>query len=222
MRKIFGVDMRDAIPFIVCALIYTVLVFGWNLSGIADSEMTAFRASTPVIGELPPQSISKVFVTATLFLVALLYGLWSLAASEHRGTVVQFVGLSALTFVAWMALNYWVIAGFLNSPATLLYGGASILLLIIWGAGLMRFVSRMHDATGIFLTRFGLGLAAFITIVQILAVITSEWRSPTQGIPVLYNLTFNGLVGVFLAGFGGNMFWRERRAQVLAAAGKRR
>jgi hypothetical protein len=136
--------------------------------------------------------------------------------------VVQFAGLSVLSFLAWMALNYWVIAGFLNSPATLLYGGAAIIFLIVWGGGLMRFVSRMHDATGLFLTRFGLGLAAFITIVQILAVVTSDWRSPTQGIPVLYNLTFNGLVGVFLAGFGGNMFWRERRAQVLAAASKRR
>ena len=222
MRRIFGVEMRDAIPFIVCALIYTVLTFAWNLSGIADSEMTFIRGVVPVLGDLPPQSISKVFVTATLFLISLLYALWSLATSEHRRTIPQFVGLSALTFLAWMVLNYWVIAGFLNSPATLLYGAASILLLIIWGGGLGRFVSRMHDATGIFLTRFGLGLAAFITIVQVLAVITTEWRSPNQGIPVLYNLTFNGLVGVFLAGFGGNMFWRERRAQVLAAASKRR
>jgi hypothetical protein len=53
-------------------------------------------------------------------------------------------------------------------------------------------------------------------------VLTPNWRSPTQGIPVLYTMTLNGLVGVFIAGFGGNMLWRERRAQVLAAGARRR
>jgi hypothetical protein len=80
----------------------------------------------------------------------------------------------------------------------------------------------MHDPLARFLVRFGLGLSLFVTIVQLVAVLTPEWRSPTQGIPVLYTMTLNALVGVFLAGFGGNMLWRERRAQVLAAAAKRR
>jgi hypothetical protein len=127
-----------------------------------------------------------------------------------------------LTFLAWTALNFWVIAGFLNSPNVLLFGGAAVVLLLIWAGGVMRFVSKDHDAMALFMVRFGLGLAAFITIVQIIAVLTPEWRSPTQGVPVLYTLTFNGLVGVFLAGAGGNMLWRERRTQVLAAASKRR
>jgi hypothetical protein len=35
-------------------------------------------------------------------------------------------------------------------------------------------------------------------------------------------MTLNALVGLFLAGAGGNMLWRERRAQVLAAGAKRR
>jgi len=222
MRKLLGVDIKEALPFLVCALIYVVLVFAWNLAGIADSNMTFVRGVVPVIGELPPQSISKVFVTATLYLLALVYALWSLAASEHRASLPQFVGLSVLTFLAWVSLNYWVIAGFLNSPATLIYGAVTVILLVVWGGGIMRFVSRLHDPTALFLVRFGLGLAAFITIVQILAVATSDWRSPTQGIPVLYTLTLNGLVGVFLAGAGGNMLWREKRAQVLAAASKRR
>jgi hypothetical protein len=232
MRKIFGVELRDAIPFIVCALIYAALTFFWlvvptidtpnGLVSIADSNMPFIRGVIPYLGDLPPQSISKVFVTATLYLMALVYALWSLAASEYRRELPRFIGLSVLTFLAWMALNFWVIAGFLNSPDVLLFGGAAVVLLIIWGGGVMRFVSQSHDPMALFMTRFGLGLAAFITIVQVIAVVTSAWRSPTQGVPVLYTLTFNGLVGIFLAGVGGNMLWRERRAQVLAAASKRR
>src|SRR5262245_11148240 len=146
MRKILGVELKDAIPFIVCALIYVALVFGWNLSGIADSDMSFIRGVVPIIGDLPPQSISRFFVTATLYLLALVYALWSLATSEHRGTLPLFVGLSALTFLAWMALNYWVIAGFLNSPNTALNGAIAVVLLVVWGGGVMRFVSTAHDA----------------------------------------------------------------------------
>jgi hypothetical protein len=39
---------------------------------------------------------------------------------------------------------------------------------------------------------------------------------------VLFTMTLNALVGLFLAGSGGNMLWRERRAQVLAAGTKKR
>jgi hypothetical protein len=35
-------------------------------------------------------------------------------------------------------------------------------------------------------------------------------------------MTLNALVGLFLAGIGGNMLWRERRAEFLAAGTKRR
>jgi hypothetical protein len=232
MRKIFGVELRDAIPFVACALIYTALTLLWlvvptidrpnGLVSIADSDITFIRGVVPFIGDLPPQSISRFVVSALLYAIALVYALWSLAASEHRRTLPLFVGLSILSFAAWMALNYWVIAGFLNSPNVLLFGGAAVVLLIVWGGGVMRFVSQSHDPMALFMTRFGLGLAAFITIVQVIAVVTPNWRSPTQGVPLLYTLTFNGLVGVFLAGVGGNMLWRERRAQVLAAASKRR
>jgi hypothetical protein len=82
-------------------------------------------------------------------------------------------------------------------------------------------IIRQHDATAVFLVCFGLGLTLFITIVQLVALLTPEWRSPTQGIPVLYTMTLNALVGMILAGVGGNMLWRERRAQVLAGAKKR-
>jgi hypothetical protein len=232
MRKLFGVDLKDALPFIICAVVYVVLALVWLavplIAGssatvsVADSEMTFIRGVIPVLGDLPPQSISKVFVTAMLYLLALVYALVSLAGSDYRKDLPQFIGLSALTFLAWMALNYWVIAGFLNSPATLLYSLITIVLLVVWAGGVMRFVTRLHDSTALFLVRFGLGLSAFITILQIVAVVTGEWRSPNQGIPVLYTLTLNGLVGVFLAGAGSNMLWREKRAQVLAAASKRR
>jgi hypothetical protein len=49
-----------------------------------------------------------------------------------------------------------------------------------------------------------------------------EWRSPSTAIPFIYTLTLNAIVGVFIAGVGGNMLWRERRTQMVAAAGKRR
>jgi hypothetical protein len=246
MRKIFGVDLRDAIPFIVCTLLYVALVFGWNLSGIADSDIPFIRGVVPVIGDLPPQSISRFFVTATLYLMALLYALWSLAASEYRRYLVQFLGLSVVTFLAWVALNYWVIAGFLNSPNTVLNGAVAIVLLIGWMGGVMSFLSEppqrsrprsgilalldrvrgftsgLHDPLALFLVRFGIGLATFVTIVQVLAVATPDWRSPTQGIPLLYTLTLNALVGIFLAGAGGNMLWRERRQEALAAGRRKR
>ena len=233
MRKIFGVELRDAIPFIVCAVIYAVLTFVWlvvplipgvngQLVSIADSDMPFVRGVIPYLGDLPPQSVSRLVVSALLFIMALVYALWSLIAGGHSRSLALFEGLSVLTFLAWTALNFWVIAGFLNSPNVLLFGGAAVVLLLIWAGGVMRFAAKDHDAMALFMVRFGLGLAAFITIVQIIAVLTPEWRSPTQGVPVLYTLTFNGLVGVFLAGAGGNMLWRERRAQVLAAASKRR
>ena len=60
----------------------------------------------------------------------------------------------------------------------------------------------------------------FITIVQLIALLTPDWRTPTQGIPVLFTMTLNALVGLFLAGAGGNMLWRERRMQMLAAGAR--
>jgi hypothetical protein len=235
MRKIFGVDLRDAVPFVVCALIYVVLIFGWNLLGIANSDMSFIRG-VPVIGDLPPQSISRFFVTATLYILALLYALWSLAITEYRRYLLQFFGLSVITFLAWMALNYWVIAGFLNSPSTLLLGGATVVFMGLWIVAVIYFLVELHDPLAIFFVRFGLGLSLFITVVQVATVLYDvvvsllpagtlpmfEWRSPTNGIPILYTLTLNAIVGVFIAGAGGNMLWRERRTQMIAAAGKRR
>ena len=226
MRDFFGVNRRDLVLFIVCAVIYAVIFFLWTvvpLAGdrsLADSDAVA--AGMPIIGDLPTQSVSKLVVASALYLMALVYGVISATGSEDRRALPQLVILAVLTFLGWMALNLWVISGFLNSPSTLVYGGASIVLLAAWGAFLGRSISTIHDSLARFLVRFGLGLALFVTIVQLVAVLTPDWRSPTQGIPVLYTMTLNALVGVFLAGFGGNMLWRERRAQVLAAGARRR
>jgi hypothetical protein len=212
-------------------LVFAAIVFGWNLSGLADSDLSFIRGTPaqgstvregaiPVIGELPAQSISKIVISSALYLLALVYALAVVATSEYRKSLPMIVGLGVLTFLAWMALNFWVITGFLNG--SLLYGAIAIVLLGAWGGGVMRFVAREHDVTAIFLVRFGLALALFITIVQILATLTPNWRTPTQGVPVLYTMTLNAIVGMIIAGVGGNMLWRERREQVLAAGSKRR
>jgi hypothetical protein len=192
------------------------------LFGTSPAETDNVAAGIPLLGALPTQSVSKLVISGALYALSLVYALLSLATSSERRALPQFVGLAVLTFLAWMMLNFWVTSGFLNSPATLIYGALSVVLLVVWGGGLMRFIATQHDAMALFLVRLGLGLSMFVTIVQLVALLTPEWRSPTQGIPVLYTMTLNALVGLFLAGVGGNMLWRERRAQVLAAASKRR
>jgi hypothetical protein len=225
MREFLRENRTDAILFAACALAYVAIWALWTVipliggHSIADTDNVA--AGVPVIGVLPTQSVSKLVISGALYAMAVIYALLSLASSPYRRTLPLFAGLGALTFLAWMMLNFWIISGFLNSPDTILYGAISIVLLGVWFGGLMRFISTEHDAAAFFLVRLGLGLSLFVTIVQLIALLTPEWRSPTQGIPVLYTMTLNALVGLFLAGVGGNMLWRERRAQVLAA-GKRR
>jgi hypothetical protein len=233
MRTFFGVKLGEAIVFLICAIAYVVIVFGWNLSGIANSSMSFIKDNTPaVISDLPPQSISKFVVSSSLYLMALVYSLVSVARSQYREYLPRLAGISVLTFVAWVAFNYWVIAGFLNS--SIWYGVAAVVLMIIWSGGVMRFVARLHDPMALFMVRFGLGLSLFITIVQIASVLydllpslipvlpTFEWRSPTNGVPILYTLTFNAIIGLLIAGVGGNMLWRERREEVLAGGRKKR
>ncbi len=174
------------------------------------------------MSDLPQQIVSKLVITAALYLMSIVYALVMIATSKHRAALPQMAILGLLSFLGWVTLNYWVISGFLNSPSVLLYGAASVVLLLVWGAFLARSVATQHDATALFLVCFGLGLTLFITIVQLIALLTPDWRTPTQGIPVLYTMTLNALVGLFLAGAGGNMLWRERRAQVLAAGAKKR
>src|SRR5207253_9170582 len=168
MRTFFGIDRRELILFVVCALGYAAIVFGWNLSGTADDPSMSFiRGTIPVIGDLPPQSVSKFVITVGLYLMALVYGLLEIATGPYRKSLPQIVGIGVLTFLAWTALNYWVIAGFLNT--SIVYGVVAVVLLIVWFGGVLRFVSAQHDPMAAFLVRYGLGLSAFITIVQLIA-----------------------------------------------------
>lgn len=231
MRTIFGVKLNEAILFAVCLVIYAVLVILlWNtgIPGIMPSIADDVKASLPFINGipglslLPDQSLSRLYVSAMLYIISLIYGLASLALSPYRKQIPVFVGYSVITFLGWMALNYWIIAGFINATGVLLYATITVVLLGVWGVATIFFVARYHDAMALFMVRFGLGLGLFIAIVQILSLATPDWRSPTQGIPVLYTLTMNGFVGLFLAGIGGNMLWRERRQEALASGRKKR
>jgi hypothetical protein len=226
MRDFLSGNRKDVVLFVACAVIYLVIFFLWTVVPLAGdrslADTDAVAAGIPLLGDLPTQSVSKLVVASALYAMSLVYALISATSPEERRVFPQLIIIAILTFLGWMALNFWVISGFLNSPSTLLYGGAAIVLLLAWGAFMGRGVATIHDPLAHFMMRFGLGLALFITIVQLVALLTPEWRSPTQGIPVLYNLTLNGIVGVFIAGFGGNMLWRERRAQVLAAGARRR
>ena len=226
MRDFLRFERRELIVFLACALAYVAIWLLWTVLPLAGGESIADVESpfggVPLIGELPQQSISKLVITAALYLVSITYALVMIATSQHRAALPQMVILGLLSFLGWVALNYWVISGFLNSPSVLLYGAVSVVLLLVWAIFLARFVATKHDATAVFLVCFGLGLTWFITIVQLIALLTPDWRTPTQGIPVLYTMTLNALVGLFLAGSGGNMLWRERRMQVLAAGSKKR
>ena len=226
MREFFRVDRKDLVLFLICALVYVLIFFLWTVAplvgGVSLGDTDAVAAGIPLLGDLPTQSVSKLVITSALYLLALVYALLSATTPEERRAFPQLLVISVLTFLAWMVLNFWVVSGFLNSPSTLLYGGAAIVLLVAWGVVLARGIGRVHDPLARFMVRFGMALSMFITIVQLIAVLTPEWRSPTQGIPVLYTLTLNGLIGLFIAGVGGNMLWRERRTQMMATAGKRR
>lgn len=226
MRDFFRFERRDTILFLVCAVIYTVLFFVWTVvplnGSLSLADTDAIAAGIPLLGELPTQSVSKIVVSALLYLLAIVYALLAATSPEERKALPQLLVISVLTFLAWMVLNFWVVSGFLNSPAVLLYGAASVVLLVAWGVALARGVMTIHDALARFLVRFGLALAIYITVVQLVALLTPGWRTPTQGIPVLFALTLHALVGVFIAGFGGNMLWRDRRTATLAAGAKKR
>jgi hypothetical protein len=226
MRDFLRFERKELIIFLACAAGYVVIWLLWTVLPLAGTQSIAdidspFRG-LPLIGELPQQSVSKLVITAALYLMSIVYALVMVATSKQRAALPQMVILGVLSFLGWVTLNYWVLSGFLNSPSVLLYGAASIVLLLLWGGFLARSVATQHDATALFLVCFGLGLTLFITIVQLIALLTPNWRTPTQGIPVLFTMTLNALVGLFLAGAGGNMLWRERRAQVLAAGAKKR
>ena len=141
------------ILFLVCAVIYTVLFFLWTVvglnGGVSLADTDAIAAGIPLLGDLPTQSVSKIVVSALLYLLAIVYGLLAATSPEERRALPQLLIIGVLTFLAWMVLNFWVVSGFLNSPAVLIYGAASVVLLIAWGVALARGVMTIHDAVAI-------------------------------------------------------------------------
>ena len=75
---------------------------------------------------------------------------------------------------------------------------------------------------GLFMVKQGLAMTLYICIGQILSVASPYWRSPTQGIPVMYTLCLGGFIGIVVAGIGADMLWKNRRATFLAQSAKRR
>jgi hypothetical protein len=106
------------------------------------------------------------------------------------------------------------------------------------GAQLDRRSGEQGDSEiGTFLIRQGAAMVIYICITQILAVllqplgqlITSsmglaraEWRSPTQGIPLMYTLCLGGFIGIVLAGIGSDLVWGRKRDTFLAQTARRR
>jgi len=181
MRDFFRFERRDLIIFGACALGYVAIWLLWTVLPLAGGQSIADIDSpfggVPLIGELPQQSVSKLVMTAALYLVSVVYGLVMVATSKHRAALPQMAILGVLSFLGWVALNYWVISGFLNSPSVLLYGAVAVILLLVWAVFLARAVATQHDATALFLVCFGLGLTWFITIAQLIALLTPDWRS---------------------------------------------
>ncbi|HET9221525.1 MAG TPA: hypothetical protein VFO07_03430, partial [Roseiflexaceae bacterium] len=151
MRDFLRFERRELIIFLACALLFVVIWLAWTVLPLAGGESIADIDSPfggiPLIGELPQQSISKLGISAALYLSSIVYALAMVATSRHRAALPQMVILSVLSFLGWIALNYWVISGFLNSPSVLLYGAASLVLLAAWGGFLARSIATQHDVT---------------------------------------------------------------------------
>src|SRR5215216_2261224 len=101
MRDFLRFERYDVIAFLACAVVYVLIVFGWNLLGIADSDIGFIRGVIPVIGDLPPQSISKFVISVALYLIALIYALIVTALGPYRKALPQLAGIGVLTFLAW-------------------------------------------------------------------------------------------------------------------------
>ena len=67
-----------------------------------------------------------------LYLTALLFAVTAIAIGRYREYLMPMLVLGGLTFVFWSVLNYWVIAGFLNSPGAVIYGIITVVLMGAW------------------------------------------------------------------------------------------
>src|SRR5262245_15590219 len=137
MRDFLRFERREVIIFLACALVYVLIWLLWTVlplaGGSSIADLDSPFSGLPLIGDLPQQSVSKLVMTSALYLVSIVYALVMIATGKHRAALPQMAILGVLSFLGWVALNYWVISGFLNSPSAVLYGAVSVVLLLAWG-----------------------------------------------------------------------------------------
>jgi hypothetical protein len=134
--------------------------------------------------------------------------------------------------IAYLALQFWWTLYMVavngveqdESKLALLFGLTGITLvyaivstIVAWRSG-----DQGEHPAALFLMKLGLAMTIYISVGQIAAVVTPAWRTPTQGIPVMYTLTLAGFIGLTLAGIGANMAWRDRRMTFLSDGAKKK
>ncbi|MCG8350626.1 MAG: hypothetical protein MI924_22890 [Chloroflexales bacterium] len=134
--------------------------------------------------------------------------------------------------VAYLALQFWWILFMVGvngaeqnpSKMVLLFGltGITLVYTIISTILAWRSSDQGERPVALFLMKLGLAMTIYISVGQIAAVATPAWRTPTQGIPVMYTLTMAGFIGLTLAGIGANMAWRDRRMTFLSERSKKK
>ena len=107
MRDFLRFERRELLVFGLCALLYVAIWLTWTVLPLAGGQSIADINSPfggiPLIGELPQQSISKLVITAALYLVSIIYALVMVATGKHRAALPSMVILGLLTFLGWRA-----------------------------------------------------------------------------------------------------------------------
>jgi len=131
---------------------------------------------------------------------------WAIAAAQNPGGILPSLADQNPTTI--------------NNAAIVLFTLVTSLLYAVIGI-LMGMKDSPRPIAG-FLMRAGVALMVFSSVGQIASVFVpaARWTLPTEGIPVMHNLTIAVSVGIFLAGIGGNMAWGQgKREEFLAATG---
>ncbi|MDQ2998226.1 MAG: hypothetical protein M3R61_14410, partial [Chloroflexota bacterium] len=101
MRDFFRFERRELLVFGICAAAYVAIWLLWTVAplagGVSIADIDSPFGGIPLIGELPQQSISKLVITAALYLVSIIYALVMIATSKHRAALPQMVILGLLT-----------------------------------------------------------------------------------------------------------------------------
>src|SRR5215208_7517368 len=102
MRDFLRFERRELIIFLVCALAYVAIWLLWTVlplvGGQSIADINSPFGGVPLIGELPQQSVSKLVITAALYLISIVYALVMIATSKHRAALPQMAILGLLSF----------------------------------------------------------------------------------------------------------------------------